>query len=154
MKFVAAAVLLALGILGPGLGTAQASDFVGVYALIDKVTLEPSADHPERIQISGVFAMAKPDDRNYYLAPQRGYLYFTLPTDRKDLALREWSDLKASAGTHMVVSFGDRAHLQMLKVRKTDEKPGSPDVYPLGFGLTRNRSDTDYSPVKSLLEYR
>jgi len=74
MKLVAAGVVAMLS-----LGVAQASDFVGAYALISKATLEPSAEKPERIRIEGVFAMAKPDDRNYYLAPQRGVLYFSLP---------------------------------------------------------------------------
>ena len=57
---------------------AHASDFTGVYARIDRVVLEPNADSPERIQLWGVFSMAKPNDRNDYLAPARGYLYFKL----------------------------------------------------------------------------
>ena len=151
MKLASTVVFLALS-----LGVARASDFVGVYALVDKVTLEPTADNPQRIQISGVFSMANPDDRNAYLRPQRGYLYFTLPPEKPyaSLALKEWSDLKAAAGTHKVVSFGDRNSFQKLRVRKPDEKLASPDVYPTaGVGLTQNRSDTDYAPIKSLLEF-
>lgn len=57
---------------------AYASDPTAVYARVDKVVLEPNTDSPQAIQVWGVFAMAKPDDRNDYLAPARGYLYFTL----------------------------------------------------------------------------
>ena len=68
------------------LGIAQASDLAGVYALISSVAIEPSADHPQRIVISGVFAMSKPEAQRTsfnddYLPPQRGFLYFSLPND-------------------------------------------------------------------------
>ncbi len=134
--------------------TARGSDLVGAYALIDKVVFEPNADKPERIQIFGVFAIARTDDRNLYQSPQRGYLYFTLPNAQKDLALREWLDLKAKAGARTVISFGRRplSPEGAPRVRKADEKPASPDVYILGNGLAESRSDTDYAPVKSLLD--
>jgi hypothetical protein len=134
------------------LGTARASDFTGVYGLIDKVVFEPNADKPERIQVFGVFAIARTDDRNLYQPAQRGYLYFTLPNAQRDLALREWSDLKAKAGTHTMISFGRRSDLKAPTVRKTDVKLASPDEYTLGIGLVAARSDTDYAPVKSVLE--
>jgi hypothetical protein len=147
MKLATLILLAALS-----LGTARASDFASVYALIDKVVFEPNADKPERIQIFGVFAVARTDDRNLYQPAQRGYLYFTLPNGQRDLALREWADLKAKAGTHTVISFGVRSTLKAPTVRKTSEKPASPDEYTLGFGPVQVRSDTDYAPVKSVLE--
>jgi hypothetical protein len=149
MKVATFILLAALSV-----GTARASDFVGVYALIDKVVFEPNADKPERIQVFGVFAIARADDRNLYQPAQRGYLYFTLPDTQRDLALREWSDLKAKAGSRTVISFGARSMTKAPTVRKTAEKPASPDVYTLGFGLVESRSDTDYAPVKSVLEAR
>ena len=130
---------------------ACASDMTGVYALIDKVVLEPNAEHPEQIQIWGAFAVAKVEDRNSYESPQRGYLYYTLPAGKEDLARREWADFKAVAGTRQVVAFGNR--FQKLRLRKTDEKPGGPDVYVVGMGVVKVRSDTDYGPIKSLLEH-
>ena len=151
MKTTIAVVLFALS-----LGVAQASDLIGVYALISKVTLEPNADHPQRIQISGVFAMSKPKPDFFgddYLPPQRGYLYFTLPNGRPEQALKEWVDFKALAGTGKVVSFGGRDQFRMLRVRPASEKPSSPDVYKLEIGATRVRSDTDYAPIKALLEF-
>jgi hypothetical protein len=52
----------------------SASDPTAVYARIDRVVLEPTADAPQRAQVWGVFAMAKPNDRNDYLPPARGDL--------------------------------------------------------------------------------
>jgi hypothetical protein len=118
------------------------------------VILEPSADNADGFQFHGFFAMAQPYDRNFYLPPQRGILYFTLPTDRPEIALREWSDLKAVAGTGKVVSFGNREQFMTLKVRKPDEKPVSPDVYQLGIGLNALRTDTEYAPIKSVLQFK
>ena len=54
-----------------------ASDPTAVYTRVERVVLEPNAEVPQAIQVWGVFAMAKPDDRNDYLPPMRGYLYFT-----------------------------------------------------------------------------
>jgi hypothetical protein len=141
-----------LFVIACSMGTARASDPTAVYALIDKAVLEPDADKPERIQILGVFAMAKQNDRNLYEPAQRGYLYFKLSADKPDLARREWADLKKTAGKRQVVSFGNRYQMK-VRVRKPDEKVENPDVYVLGFGVVRARSDTDYTPIKSLLEY-
>ena len=143
--------LTLLAILTLCLGAAHASDRFAVYALIDKVVLEPNPDNPERIQVSGVFSMAKANDRNDYDAPQRGYLYFKLPDGKEDLARKEWKDLKSVAGTRQVVSFGSRYQLK-ARVRPADEKRDAPDIYPHETGVVRVRSDTDYPPVKALLE--
>jgi hypothetical protein len=130
---------------------AYASDLIAVYALVDKVVVEPNSDNPERVQISGVFAMANPNDRNSYQVPQRGYLYFQLPKEHQDISRKEWADLKGIAGTRQVVAFGSRFQMKP-RVRKQDEKPEGPDAY-VGVGLVKVRSNTDYAPIKSLLEY-
>jgi hypothetical protein len=85
------------------LGVANASGPIGIYALVDKVAFEPNADKPERIRISGVFSVAEEtaDNSTVYSAPQRGYLYFglpSLPSGDQELARREWADLKSVAG--------------------------------------------------------
>ena len=41
------------------LGIVNASGPIAVYALVDKVALEPNADQPERVRISGVFIVAE-----------------------------------------------------------------------------------------------
>ena len=74
-----ATVLLATTIC---LGVANASGPIAVYALVDKVTFEPNADKPERVRVSGVFITAE-ERSDVYSAPQRGYLYFTLPRTKQ-----------------------------------------------------------------------
>jgi hypothetical protein len=131
--------------------TMQASDPTAVYTRIDRVVLEPNADAPQAIQIWGVFAMAKPDDRNDYLPPQRGYLYFTF--NGPSPAVRaEWSDLKQVAGTGQIVSFGSRHQLK-ARLRPADERAANPDLYVLNFGVQKNRR-TDYEPIKALLDFK
>ena len=136
---------------------ARASDFVGIYGIVDRVVFEPDADHPERVQVFGVFSVAANTNGNDYLPAQRGYLYFKLPDSRQDLALNEWKDLKETAGTHMVIAFSGRLvgpNFPPPRVRKADEKLSAPDVYHLGTGTIKVRSDTQYAPVRSLLESR
>jgi hypothetical protein len=149
MRFcVRLAVILA--VLTCGSVIAHASDPMGVYAIIDKVVLEPNADKPERIQVSGVFMIAKEQHGDNYEGPQRGYFYFKLG-NRPDQALKEWNDLKSVAGKHGVVGFGSR-YAAKGSVRSSDVKPENPDSYQLSMGVIRVRSDTDYGPVKALLE--
>jgi hypothetical protein len=154
MKLATAMAVAALSI-----GTARASGYVGVYALIDKVTMEPSAESPERILIYGVFSIKMDDDRGAFQAPQRGYLYYTLPSGaNRSSVLREWSDLKAAAGTRTVIAFGGSSFAgepnRSPLLRKTGDKPENPDPYVTGAGLSKMRSDTDYGPVKSLLDFK
>src|SRR4029434_2120816 len=59
--------------------SARASDPIGVFAKIDKVVLEPNDTAPERIQLWGSFCLADDKDRDSYLAPQKGYLFYKLP---------------------------------------------------------------------------
>jgi hypothetical protein len=121
----------------------SASDPVGVYAIVQKVVFEPNEKAPERIQIWGVFAMAdtsRPGDN--YTKPQRGYLYFSLPKGRESVALKEWADFKAVAGTGQGVAFGTR-YSTKVNVHPESEKPGSPEAfspdsyYANGIGVTK-----------------
>ena len=130
---------------------AYASDPTAVYARIDRVVLEPNADAPQAIQVWGVFAMAKPDDRNDYLPPRRGYLYFTF-NGTSQAVRAEWADLKQVAGTGQIVSFGSRYQLK-ARLRPADERPANPDQYVLNFGVQKNRR-TDYEPIKALLAFK
>ena len=143
-----AAVLAAIMIPGPGAGAF--SDWIGVYAVIDKVVPEPGPTSTERIQLWGDFALAKANDRNFYEAPQRGYLYFKLPAGKEDVARKEWNDLKSIAGTGQVIGFGVR-NLPAPRVRKADMKVADPDTYPGGSGLVKmSDRGTEYAPIKAL----
>jgi len=130
----------------------HASDRVAVYARVDKVVLEPSAGSPDTIQVWGVFSIAAPGNPNDYLPAARGYLYFKLAGNR-ETARKEWADLKQVAGTHQIVSFGSRFELR-ARVRKPGERAHDPDAYGVSVGLTRVRGNTDYQPIRALLDSR
>jgi len=129
--------------------TSAYSDWIGVYARVDKVVLEPNDAAPERIQIWGAFATASKDNRNDYLPPQRGYLYYSIKPDKAAECKAEWADLKKIAGTDAIVGFGSRNAAGRL--RKSDEKPADPDVYGGGFGIVKmSDRGTDYPPIRDL----
>lgn len=128
----------------------EASDWTGVYARVDRVVFEPNATTPERIQIWGAFAMATKGNRNTYEAAQRGYLYYSLKLGSEDTCKKEWADIKAVAGSGQIIAFGGRN--QPGRVRKADDKPADPDVYPLDHGLSKvNAGRGDYGPIRELM---
>ena len=135
--------LLVFASMIPGL---YASDFTGVYAKIDRVVIEN-----DTAQIWGVFAAAKPDDRNEYLPPVRGYLYFKLGPN-PEMTRNEWNDLKQVAGKEEVVAFGMRPF--SARIRKSGEKAENPDGYSMNTGVIRVRNKTEYGPVRSVLEFK
>jgi hypothetical protein len=126
------------------------SDWTGVYARVDKVVLEPNATAPERIQISGAFALASKEDRNSYDSAQRGYLYFSCKPGKEEVCRKEWADLKAIAGTGQVIGFGGRSQPRP-RVRKAEDKLADPDEYPLNFGLVKvSPTRSNYPPIPEL----
>ena len=128
---------------------AFASDPTGVYALIDKVVFEPNETSPQRIQIWGVFAMARDWRGSSYEPPQRGYLYYSIDPAKPEVSLTEWADLKAVAGKGQPIGFGTR-RVSNGKVRKADEKPQSPDKYPIGWGVVKNLGPNIERDLKSV----
>ena len=134
MKSVSRWILLAVA--AAVLATpAQASDPIGVYALVENVTFEPDEKAPERIQVRGVFALA--DGRgDAYLPARRGYLYYSLTPGKEDVARKEWSDLRAVAGSGQVIGFGSRYGAKG-RLRAPSDKRETPDPYPIGFGLVK-----------------
>ena len=114
----------------------RASDPIGVYAIVDRVVVEPSSGPPQRIQIWGAFALARPDNPDDYGAAQRGYLYFTCPQGQAEVCRSEWSDVQSVAGKSIGIGFGAR-RLDNGRVRKADDKPASPDEYPIRMGVVR-----------------
>jgi hypothetical protein len=128
-----------------------ASDFTGVYARIDRVVLEPSSGPAERVQVWGVFSIAKTDNPRDYEQPARGYLYFKL--DRNpEAARKEWRDLQQVAGKSEIVAFSVRG--ASMRVRKPGETPDNPDPYRTNVGVSMVRNRTDYEPVRALLDFK
>ena len=131
-----------------GMGILNASGPIAVYALVERVVFEPNPETPERIQVFGIFITAA-ERSNSYSDPQRGYLYFTVPANSRELALREWADLKSVAGTHQVVAFGS-SWSGKVRVRKADEEAKSPDAYVMGNGLVK--VNADHPMARALLD--
>jgi len=143
---------LLLALLSLGAARALASDPVGIYALVDKVVLEPTESNPERIQVWGAFAIAEGSGYSYKNA-ERGYLYYKLNPEKSGACRNEWSDLKTVAGTGQIVAFGSRWG-DKGTLRKKDAKPDNPDVYPVAMGLTKVKEEKDYEPLKQLAKLR
>lgn len=138
-------------VISAGLAIAAVSSASGpaaVYAIVEKVVLEPSDTSPMRIQVWGVFAIADDKPGLGYSAPQRGYMYFSLPLPEdqqvlrgarvpsQQVALTEWADLKRIAGTGAAVAFGERSNWTG-RVRKPSETPALPEKYPVYNGITQ-----------------
>jgi hypothetical protein len=120
----------------------QASDAIGVYAVVEKVVLEPSDTAPERVQIWGAVALANENSPSSYGPAQRGYLYYTCPPGKESVCRKEWADLKSVAGKATGIGFGHR-HSPTGRVRKADEKASSPDLYPIQIGVVRIENASD-----------
>jgi hypothetical protein len=116
--------------------TLQASDPVGVYAVIEKIVLEPTDAAPQRVQIWGAFAVADRDSTDTYGAARRGYLYYSCPQEQESVCRNEWADLKSVAGKSTGIGFGGR-YKDSGRVRQADEKVASPDTYPIQLGVVR-----------------
>ena len=116
--------------------TAHASFPLGVYAVIDKVVLEPGDAEPQRVQVWGAFALW--DDRPGlgYRAPERGYLYYSCSKAQAGICRNEWADLKSVAGTGQTVGFGSRS-LSAGRVRASGEAALAPEPYPIQFGVVQ-----------------
>jgi len=104
-------------ICGFAAGSARASDPIGIYALVDRVVIEPSDAQPERIQIWGAFSVATRQFGDQYSPPIRGYLYYQLPPEKAGAARAEWADMQKIAGTGQIIAFGSR-YQQFGKIRR------------------------------------
>lgn len=146
MRFRTLGGVVVLGALAMTAVTLRASDMVGVYGVIEKVVLEPADGAPQRIQVWGAFALSDQKSGSTYGPAQRGYLYYTCPQGQETICRKEWADLKAVAGKDTGVGFGAR-YKETGRVRKADEKPASPDVYPIQWGVMRLSAGHESLPV-------
>lgn len=121
---------------------------IGIYGIVDKVVFEPDENAPERIQIWGLFVVPVPISSGMYRTPQRGILYFSLPPDRKKIAIKEWVELKRRAGSGQILGFTEywvpnpndpqgNPHTSLVVYVHEDVPLGLPDPYPLGIGVHR-----------------
>jgi hypothetical protein len=143
------APLIGIQLFG-AVGSAVASDPVGVFAVVERVVLEPNEVEPERIQIWGWFELANRTSRAYD-EPRRGCLYYSISDENHDACRKEWNDIAESAASGKCIAFGQR-YTELGKVRKFGDAMTSPLPYPLASGLFELRDDSDYRPVKALTE--
>ena len=130
---------------------------IGIYAIVDTVELQPNDESPERILVHGVFVVPVPLSSGDYLPPQRGYLYFTLPSANKHVAEQEWHHLKRLAGTGRGFGFAPywekgpyRDSFESLRVQvRSAGEVAPPDVYPQPRGIveTGDKSDPDFDTI-------
>ncbi|HEY8377350.1 MAG TPA: hypothetical protein VIK91_12730 [Nannocystis sp.] len=118
---------------------ASASYPAGVWALVEKVTLEPDPGKPTRIRIDGLFMVANqdPDFPAYpgYSVPRYGYMYYQC--DEKQLAVcqMEWQELAAVAMSEdRCRGWGD-SNLPDNGVVRTVEPMEKPDTWPISMGI-------------------
>lgn len=130
-NFALAVVVLSAAAIG-----VSASVPVGVYGVVDKVILEPDAQHPQRAQVWGAFAVWEDTTGLAFRAPQRGYLYYSCSTAQLETCRNEWADLTSVAGTGQIIGFGSRSLLGG-RVRPSGERASAPDGYPIQFGVVR-----------------
>lgn len=116
--------------------TVRASVPVGVYAVVEKVVLEPADSGAQRVQIWGVFAVWDKKSDSGYRSPERGYLYYNCSREQLEVCRSEWADLKSMAGTSQTIGFGSRS-LGTGRVRPADERAAAADSYPIQFGMVR-----------------
>ena len=120
--------------------TARASGPIGIFAIVEKVILEPDDKKPQRIQIWGTFKVQQEPGSSTYSKAEKGYLYFRIPSSGRTppsaleaMTLPLWGDLRKVAGTGEVVGFGgDVSGPPVGTVRKATEKPTSPEEFSLG----------------------
>ena len=111
--------------------TARAGGPPPVYVVVDTVTLEPSADAPERVKIAGCFVRLE-DRRDYkYGKPVEGYVYLSIEPGKEKECRAEWAKWQKAAGTGKAVavgSCGEAGSFLAVKIRKPDERADKPDA--------------------------
>jgi hypothetical protein len=123
-----------------------ASTRVAVYAIVDRIELEPSSFEPERAWISGVFVLPTPVSSGLHAVPARGHLYFSVNPADPNATHRDWEALRAAAGTGNPVGFGQYwmscsrrafpaaagdANCSFETTVQTDRTRATPDPYPI-----------------------
>jgi MYXO-CTERM domain-containing protein len=119
---------------------AQASAPVGVWSLVDQVTLEPSDDKPTLIRIDGTFIVAneQPDFPAYpgYSEPQSGFMFYSCSEADLVTCAAEWIELQAVAGGEdNCRGWGSNQLPDNGKVRPAADPQESPDLWPIAMGI-------------------
>jgi hypothetical protein len=157
-KILAGLIAAALSVAPSEARTPAASGVVGIYAIVEKVVLEPNDSLPTRIVVHGAFSFVDYGMARIPLGSavasmtgpttqaKRGRMYFMLSgMTRDDIVRKEWADLKAVAGTGDAVGFGAYGYLGMFdggsfnvsRVRAESEPLGPPIAYLSNAGVVK-----------------
>ena len=131
--------------------TLNASDPVGVYAVVEKIVLEPSDAAPQRIQIWGAFCWPTPTIRTIMDRRNAATFITRARRGRTASAGTNGADLKTVAGKNTGIGFGGR-YKDLGRVRRADEKAASPDTYPIQLGVVRMTGFRSSLPVVDRLK--
>jgi hypothetical protein len=134
-------LVLALACASPTTAS-LASTRVAVYAIIDDIELEPSTLEPERIWMSGTFAVPQPISSGLHVAPASGHLYLSLDPSQAAAMRADWEALRANAGTGRVVGFGEY-WMRCSQVRSVPLPPLPPDKKDANCSAEITVIDTD-----------
>jgi hypothetical protein len=154
MRAIYFGVLFAIGVLvAADTSELRASGPIAAYAIVENVVMEPNDTTADRIQVWGVFMLETSPQSSSYASPQRGYLYYKLPSSSDAKATRAvWADLKKVAGTGMTIGFGSGSTAIAAgagRVRKVTETPANPDSFPIGNPVILMN---DFAPIVNQLK--
>ena len=153
MKAIYGGILVAIGLLIAARVEMRASGPIAAYAIIENVVLEPNDTDPERIQVWGVFMMETAPGSSSYSSPQKGYLYYRIPSASTAKETRAvWSDLKKVAGTGTTIGFGSGLAPGATgagRVRRVTDAPDMPDAFPIGNPAINMN---DFAPIANQLK--
>lgn len=145
-----ATLALTCSALVPTLASASAP--AGVWALVEKVTLQPDANNPTMVRIDGVFMVANevPDFPMYpgYSVPEYGYMYYNCSNDQIKTCVMEWKELEAASTSDNKCRGWGSQEFPVPKngvVRPTGEPEAKPDLYPISMGVVQG-----FSPCEAL----
>jgi hypothetical protein len=138
---------------------------VGIYGIVERVVFEPNERAPERVQLWGAFAYVDGGvaGNRAVSAAKRGFLYFKLPANVPatanqggvDAVKKEWTDLKALAGTGQAIGFGSWFYIGGFSGLEPDRRSETPPYIlenaPRGGSTTdmrvRSESETPRDPA-------
>jgi hypothetical protein len=154
MKTIYLGILISIGVLvAADTSELRASGPIAAYAIVENVVMEPNDATADRIQVWGVFMLETSPQSSSYSSPQRGYLYYKLPSNNDAKATRAvWADLKKVAGTGTTIGFGSGSTAVASgagRVRKVTETPANPDAFPIGNPVI---SMNDFTPIVNQLK--
>ena len=155
MRPISLAILFSIGVsIAADTSALRASGPIAAYAIVENVVMEPNDTAPDQVQVWGVFMLESSPQSSSYGSPQRGYLYYKLPSNNNDAKPTRavWADLKKIAGTGMTIGFGSGSTAVATgagRVRKVTETPANPDAFPLGNPVILMN---DFAPIVNQLK--